>query len=126
MRSDRGSAPVEFLLVGVLLTALTVAVLQLALAIHVRTTLLDAASEGARFGALADETPAAGVARTRQLIADAIGEGYAHDVAASTGEWMGAPSLTITVRAALPLVGLLGPDRGLEVAGHAAIESADD
>ena len=43
----------EFTLVGVLLTVLALAVVQLALALHVRNTLLDAAAEGARYAALA-------------------------------------------------------------------------
>ncbi len=43
LRDDRGSAPVEFVLVGLLLTFLTLAVLQLALALHIRNTALDAA-----------------------------------------------------------------------------------
>lgn len=56
---DRGSAPVEFVLVGALLTLLTVSVLQFALALHVRSTLIDAAAEGARHAALADSSLAA-------------------------------------------------------------------
>ncbi|MDQ2660970.1 MAG: TadE family protein, partial [Actinomycetota bacterium] len=35
------------------------------------------------------------------------------------------PAIEVTVRAALPVVGLLGPPRGLEVAGHAAIETLE-
>jgi hypothetical protein len=31
----------------------------------------------------------------------------------------------VTVRAALPVVGLLGIERGLEVSGHAVVETVD-
>ena len=55
----------EFVLVGVLLTALLLAVVQLALALHVRNTVLDAAAEGARYAALAGSSAEAGVQRTR-------------------------------------------------------------
>lgn len=125
LRDDRGSAPVEFVLVGVLLTFLTLAVLQLALALHIRNTALDAAAEGARYGALADNEPADAVPRTVELITTAIGADYARDVSVREGDWMGVPAVIVTVHTTLPLVGLLGPDRALEVEGHAARETLD-
>ena len=125
MRDDSGSAVVEFTLVGVLLTVLTLAVIQLGLALHVRNTVLDVAAEGARFAALADNEPADGVARTRALITEAIGADYATDVRVATGEWRGHPAITVTVRTTLPVVGLLGVGGGLEVEGHAAREFLD-
>ena len=125
MRDDTGSAVVEFTLVGILLTLLTLAVLQLGLALHVRNTVLDAAAEGARFGALADNSPADGVGRTRALIIEAIGADYARDIAVGTGSWMGHPAVTVTVRTTLPVVGLIGVGGVLEVSGHAAIETLD-
>lgn len=125
MKRDDGSAVAEFALVGAILTVLTVSVLQLALALHVRNTVLDSASEGARFAALADNTTADGILRCRTLIAAAIGADYASDIRASTGTWMGHPAVTITVRTTLPVIGLLGVGSGLEVSGHAAIETLD-
>lgn len=122
---EDGSAVVEFTLVGVLLTVLTLGVVQLGLALHVRNTVLDAAAEGARFAALADNVPADGVTRTRELITEAIGADYATDVRVAAGEWGGRPSVTVTVRTTLPVVGLLGVTGGLEVAGHAARETLD-
>ena len=124
-RDDSGSAPVEFVLVGVLLTALTLGVLQLALGMHIRNTVLDAAAEGARFGALADNVPADAGPRTAELITTAIGADYASDIRVTEGEWMGVPAVTVTVRTTLPLAGLWGMDRALEVAGHAARETLD-
>lgn len=112
-------------MVGAILTVLTVSVLQLALALHVRNTVLDSASEGARFAALADNTAADGIQRCRTLITTAIGTGYATDIRASTGTWMGHPAVTITVRTTLPVIGLLGVGGALEVSGHAAIETLD-
>lgn len=125
LRDDRGSAPAEFVMVGALLTVMTLSVLQLGLALHVRNTVLDAAAEGARFAALADNTPDDGVARTRDLIATALGPGYAADVTATTGRYLEHPAVTVTVRAPLPLLGLVGLDDGLEVSGHAAVETVD-
>lgn len=105
-----------------LLTVLTLAVLQLGLALHVRNTVADAASEGARFAALADNGPADGAERTRQLIAVALGPAYTGDITAALGEYLGHPSAVVTVRAPLPIFGLLGPAAALEVSGHAAVE----
>lgn len=124
MRDERGSAPAEFVMVAALLTVLTLAVLQLGLALLVRNTLVDAAAEGARFGALADNAAADGVTRTEDLIAVALGPRYANDVSASTGSYRGQPALIVTVSAPLPLAGLLGPTL-LEVSGHAAVETLD-
>jgi len=122
MRDDRGSAPAEFVMVGALLVVLALSVVQLALALHVRATVLDAAAEGARTAALAGGTRADGVERTRDLIATAVGERYAGDVTAGTGTVLGRAVVSVTVRTTLPLVGLLGVEHGLEVTGHAAVE----
>ncbi len=124
-RGDAGSAVVEFVLVGTMLTLLTLAVLQLGLALLIRNTVLDAAAEGARYGALADNAPRDGVGRTIELISTSIGPGFAQHVTAATGEWRGHPAVTVTVRTTLPLVGLIGPGEMLEVSGHAAIETLD-
>jgi Flp pilus assembly protein TadG len=125
LRDERGSAVAEFSLVGVLLTALLLAVVQLALALHVRNTVLDAAAEGARYAALAGSSPAAGVERTRTLIDAAIAADYAGDVSASSTSVGGEPAVAVTVRTTLPVVGLLGPEQALEVTGHAAVETID-
>lgn len=122
LADDRGSAPVEFVLVGTLLTLVTLSVLQVAFALHIRTTLIDAAAEGARFGALADSTLEAGVERTRELISTALGEGYAQSISAGTGAYGGHPVVIVTVRAPLPLIGMAGLPDALEVSGRAALE----
>lgn len=111
-------------MVAGLLTVLTLAVLQFALALLVRNTVLDAAAEGARFAALAGNDLDDGVRRTRELIATAIGSRYAEDVTASYEDLLGQPVTVVTVTAPLPLVGLIGFESGLEVSGHAARETA--
>lgn len=112
-------------MVGVLLTVLALAVVQLALALHVRNTLLDAAAEGARYAALAGSSGPAGVIRTKELISAAVSADYARDVSAGTTSIAGVPAVEVTVRSTLPVVGLLGLERGLEVSGHAALEIAE-
>lgn len=125
LRDDRGSAPAEFAMVGALLALLAVAVLQLGLALHVRNSLIDAAAEGARYGALADRGPSDAAERTAELVALAVGDGHASDIVVSAGSFRGHPTIVVTVRSTLPVVGLLGPERGLEVSGHAVVETLD-
>ncbi len=122
LADDAGSAVAEFVMVVSLLTVLTLSVIQLGLALHIRNTVLDAAAEGARFASLADTGLADGAARTRDLITVAIGPSYATDIEASYGQYAGHPSTQVRVVAPLPLIGLIGFDRGLEVVGHAAVE----
>jgi Flp pilus assembly protein TadG len=123
LRDDDGSAVVEFVLVGALLTVLTLSVLQLGLDLLIRNTVLDAAAEGARYGALADNMPGDGVERTRQLITAAIGSSYARDISVSLGTYDGHPADIVTVTTPLPVFGLFGINNALEVSGHAAMET---
>jgi hypothetical protein len=119
---DAGSAVVDFVLVGALLTLIFVALIQLSVALHVRNTLVDCASEGARYGALADRTPADGAARTRQLIGQDLSARYARDVEAGHETVEGLDTVVVRVRAPLPVVGLLGTGHALSVSGHAVSE----
>lgn len=109
------------MLVSALLTLLFVAVLQLTLALHVRNTVVDAAGEGARHGALVGRSTDDAVVRTRGLITSSLSGGLARDVTASTQVLDGVQTVVVTVRAPLPLVGLAGP-RTLVLTGHAVDE----
>ncbi|GAA3648192.1 TadE/TadG family type IV pilus assembly protein [Microbacterium marinilacus] len=120
---ERGSGPAEFVLVGALLTVLTLAVLQLGLAVYVRNVVHDAAVEGAHQAALADATPAHGVERTREIIVRAVGAAYADDISASHESIGGMASITVAVRTTLPVVGLLGIPSALEVEASAPVET---
>ncbi|TFD50654.1 pilus assembly protein [Cryobacterium frigoriphilum] len=121
--ADSGSAVAEFVMVVSLLTLLTLSVMQLALALHIRNTVLDAAAEGARYAALAGHVPADGSLRTRDLISAALGDRFAADVTASIETVSGVSTVAVRVRAPLPILGLLGPQDGLEVTGHGALET---
>ena len=112
------------MLVSALLVTLFLAIGQLALALHVRNTLVAAASEGARYGADADRTPEDGAERTRELIRQSLSGAFDDDVSATYAEVDGVPVVTVEVRARLPLVGWLGPARAMVVRGHAYEESA--
>lgn len=122
---DDGSSPVEFVLVGTLLTLLTLAVLQIGVAVYVRNVIHDAAVEGAYHGALADVTPAEGAARAASLIATAVGDSLDAQVSAASVDGSDGPEVEVTVIATLPLVGLLGIPAAMEVTAHAPRESFD-
>ncbi|MGO1542805.1 MAG: TadE/TadG family type IV pilus assembly protein [Gulosibacter sp.] len=118
LRSERGAASVEWTLVAALLTLLFLTVLQVGFAMHIRTTLIDAAAEGARQAGLDGATAFDGQLRTEQLIEAAIAPEYADDIRVDRGETL----VAVTVRAPLPLIGLLGFPNGVEVTAHAPVE----
>jgi hypothetical protein len=119
---EQGSAVVDFVLVGGLLTMFFLAIIQLTLILHVRNTLIDAAASGARYGTLADRSAADAEERTRSLIGTALNPGFAEQVSTSEVTVQGLRTLEVTVRAPVPVIGLIGPRDMLEVKGHAAVQ----
>ena len=110
------------MLVGTLVTFVFLGVVQLATVLHVRNTLIDCASEGARFGALAGSDLDAGARRTRELIVADLSSAYADDVVARRASVDGLDTVEVRVRAPLPVIGLLGVGRVVSVTGHAVAE----
>lgn len=119
---ERGSAVVDFVLVGGLLTMFFLAIIQLTLVLHVRNTLIDAAASGARYGTLADRNASDAQGRTRSLIGMALNEGFAEQVSTQEVMVQGMRTLEVTVRSPMPVIGLIGPRDMLEVKGHAAVQ----
>ncbi len=121
-RVERGAAVADFVLVSVLVLVLFLAVVQLGLALFTRNILISSASEGARYGARADAVPGQGVARTRELISASLSPRYARSVTAREAVVGGVRVVEVRVVAPLPVVGLLGPDASIDVAGRAFAE----
>lgn len=96
--------------------------LQLALVLHVRTTLVDAAAEGARLAARAGSTPQDGVDRTAHLLTGSLSERYAQDVVAGTVSRDDVLLAEVTVKAPAPVIGLIGSAGTITVRGHAIME----
>ena len=122
VRPESGSAVVDFVLVAGLLTLLFVAVLQLALVVHVRNVLVDSAAEGARYAARADRVPADGIQRARDLASSGVSPRFARDVTAGEEDVGGVRTVVVRIRAPLPVIGLIGPRGRLDVSGHAFAE----
>lgn len=126
--ADAGSAVVEFVLVSVLLTGLFLAVVQLALTLHVRTTLQACAAEGARYGANLGFGPADARARTVDLVTRSLSSRYVTgpqgQVTATVEPLPGTatPVIVVRVRARLPVVAALVPVLPVEVEGRALQE----
>ena len=121
---ERGSAVIDFVLVGSLVIIVSVALLQLTLGLHVRNILIDAAGEGARRAALVGGTEAEAVQRVHALTGAALSEGYVDSVKVTRTRMDDIDVVEVRVSAPFPVLGLLGPAGTLEVSGHAVDEAA--
>ncbi|WP_448625118.1 TadE/TadG family type IV pilus assembly protein [Geodermatophilus sp. URMC 64] len=123
---ERGSAVVDFVLVSVLILALLLAVLQVAVYVHVRNVVTASAQEGARYAANADVDSALGAARTVEVVARATSVQTAEGLACMSAEEVDATGLRLVVvrcSGSVPtLFAALGNLLPLEVAGRAVKE----
>jgi len=118
VRSERGSAVVDFVLVSTIVIPLFLGLLQLGFFLYVRNTMTAAASDGARLAATADRRPEDGVARTESMIGAAVSSRLVDGVTADTLEIDGQPVVEIVVDAHMPVLGLWGPAVEFTVRGH--------
>lgn len=121
LREDRGSAVVEFPLIAVLIVIIAVTIIQVAVIVHTRNSLVDAAVQGAHEAAVLGNDPDDGARRAEDLMAQRLGASYPV-TATATEDASGR--ITVELTATLPLVGLLGPSGTLEVRGHAIAEES--
>jgi Flp pilus assembly protein TadG len=125
---ERGSAVVEFVLVSLLIVMLLLAVLQVAVYVHVRNVVTASAQEGARYAANADVDSAAGAGRTVEVVARATSEQTAEGLACTSAEELDGSGLTLVVvrcSGSVPsLLAALGNFLPLDVTGRAVKEAA--
>ena len=122
VRSERGAAVVDIVLVLVVLVPLVLGILQVSLVLFVRNTMASAAAEGARLAATSDRGPADGAALTREQIDSVVSGRFARDVSVRHVMVDGAPGIEVVVRASVPALGIGGPAVDIEVRGHAVEE----
>ncbi len=122
VRSERGAAVVDIVLVLVVLVPLVLGILQVSLVLFVRNTMASAAAEGARLAATSDRGPAEGAALTREQIDSVVSGRFARDVSVRQVMVDGAPGIEVVVRASVPALGIGGPAVDIEVRGHAVEE----
>jgi Flp pilus assembly protein TadG len=125
---ERGSAVVDFVLVSVLIVLLLLAVLQVAVYVHVRNVVTASAQEGARFAANADVDSSLGAARTVEVVGQATSQQTAEGLACTSTEEADPSGLTLVVVRCTGSVPSLLADLGnllpLEVTGRAIKEAA--
>lgn len=111
-------------MVLLILLPMFIGLIQLALVLHVRNTLSSAAAEGARRAAVVGATPEDGLAKTREQIAGTLNERFADAARISATSVGDAPAYTVTIDAAVPVLGLGGPAVSFQVSGTAIREDA--
>lgn len=108
-------------MVAVLIIMIAVLIIQAALIVHTRNTLVDAAVQGAHHASLVGSGPQDGAVRAEQLISERFGE---HLDAEATAVQEPDGTIRVQVSARLPLLGLYGPAEGITVQGRAVDEES--
>ncbi len=116
------------MLVSLLIVTLLLAVLQVAVYVHVRNVVVASAQLGARYAANADVPSVDGAARTVQIVAQATTVQTAEGLACTSAEEVDGSGLTLVVvrcSGSVPaLLAVLGNVLPLEVTGRAVKEAA--
>lgn len=116
---DTGSAPVEFVLVGTLVTVLFAALIQLGLLLYVRNMATAEAAEGARYAANVGVTCVAAEERTRDRLRRVVPAAVREVTCIPPAP--GDDAVAMSVRLAAPGVGWLW-NANLTVRAHALTE----
>ena len=122
LRSERGSAPIQFVVGLPILVLISLAVIQMVLVLHIRATLTSAAAEGARAAALSGSSPARGVQRIRSALSGDIALSAVDRITIRSRTLSGARVMEATISAHVPIVGLIGA-AGVLIYGHALEET---
>ena len=116
------------MLVSLLIVALLLAVLQVAVYVHVRNVVTASAQAGARYAANTDVDSGLGAARTVQVVARATSVRTAEGLSCTSGEQTDPSGLRLVVvrcTGAVPtLVAALGDLLPLQASGRAVKEAA--
>ena len=119
---QRGSATVEFVGVGALVTFCALGIMQVGLVSHVSAVLTDSAIAGAAYAALADSSLAAGVDRARELAGEGIAREVVDGVTAVMNSVSGKPVVVVTITYRVPTFGPWFPTATSTVTGRAFVE----
>ncbi|MGB5953769.1 MAG: TadE family protein [Ornithinimicrobium sp.] len=122
LRSDRGSAVAEFVMVSAVVSLMFATVLQLGYALHVHNTATAHVIEGAREGARSGSSTDQGVARTRELLGTTLPGRYGTQVTSNRTVVGGVEVVQVSARLPVPLLGPLGPPGSMTVTGQAFAE----
>ena len=109
----------EFVLVLLVLVPLVFGIAQVALVMHVRNTLVAAASDGARSAAMLGSGTDAARDRAREVIGTTLADRYAESIEARESVVDGVVVVEVRIRADVPPLGLWGPRVPVSAEGHA-------
>ena len=118
---DEGSSLVEFVLVAPLVIAVGLGIVHISLAAYVRSTLISAASQGARAAALAGSDVDAARDRIESLTGGTLASGIVQDLDVSLTHV--GDVVAVRIDGQLPGVSFLGGGP-INVIGHAVSEHA--
>ncbi|GAA4112625.1 TadE/TadG family type IV pilus assembly protein [Enteractinococcus coprophilus] len=104
-RRDTGAVVAESAMIIGLVTLLCGTILQIGVIIHTRNTMIDAASAGARYAALADRNLTDGQKRTAALLASSIPN--AESAIVTIGRESDGELIRVTVTHHLPMLGFI-------------------
>ncbi len=116
---ERGAAVPEFVLVLLVIIPLVFGIAQIALVLHVRNTMVAAASDGARSAASLGAGPADAQARAREVIRTTLADRFADSVVAREAQIDGVSTVEVRIEGSVPPLGLWGPGVSVEAVGHA-------
>ena len=124
MRADRqrGSATVEFVGVGALVTVCALGILQVGVIAHVAAVLTDSAIAGAAYAALADSSLEAGAQRALELANAGIAADLVDGVTATRTFVAQKPVAVVTIRYRIPTFGPWFPTVTSTATGRAFLE----
>ncbi|MFW3172975.1 TadE/TadG family type IV pilus assembly protein [Geodermatophilus sp. CPCC 206100] len=118
----------EFVFVSVLVVVLLLAVLQVAVYVHVRNVVTASAQQGARYAANADVPSSAGADQTVAIVARATSERTAQGLVCTSSQETdvsGLPLVVVRCSGSVPtLLAGLGDLLPLDVTGRAVEEAA--
>ncbi len=121
-KSDRGSAVVDFILVAAPAALVVLSVVALLITGFGRSLLLDAAIEGARFAAMADQDSDSGCVRAIRQLRQTFGLGWATTAECNQLQINGLVTEVVEVGLSTPMLGLLPASVTLTERAHAQRE----
>ncbi|MDO4887340.1 MAG: hypothetical protein Q3979_01340 [Actinomycetaceae bacterium] len=113
---ERGGALAGFVMIAPLLIGVVLALMGIAGTLYVRTLMLDAAAEAARYGSQSGAGPRAAEARAHDLIDSSFASSFTREIRAEQTILDGVPVIEVEVRA--DAFGLAT----VEVRAHAPVE----
>ena len=121
--SERGSAVIDFVLVGVPLVLMAVTLLSISISNYAVAVMRDIAIESARYAALADQSTAEGCKKATELIKSAFTLNLATQVFCAAGADLAGEQIGVKLKMPFPIIGLIASNLFIEVQSSAPIEN---